>query len=146
MNAQLPAFAEAFADAAAPKPPRRGRKGSPVFALRLSAGERATLEQLAGETPLATYIKFRLLNNLPPLAQVRGVRNGSDTKLIAQLLAVLGQSHLANNLNQLARHANMGTLDVTPETEAQLQDACAEIKAMRRDLMAALGSRSEAAS
>jgi hypothetical protein len=143
MRAGDPPLSGLFAQALAPKPVRK-RKGSPVFPLRLSADERARLEELAGETPLATYIKFRIFNNLPPLAQLQGVRNGCDTKLIAQLLAVLGEARIANNLNQLARHANMGTLEVTPETELQLLEACADVQIMRRALMTALGSKSEA--
>ena len=139
-----PTLSSHFAQALVGKPVRRKRKGSPVFPLRLSPDERARLETLAGETPLATYIKFRIFNNLPPLAQLQGVRDGCDTKLIAQLLAVLGESRLSQNLNQLARHANMGTLDATPEVSVQLLEACAEVQTMRRALMTALGSRSEA--
>ena len=41
--------------------------------------------------------------------------------------------------NQLAKHANMGTLEVSPETEKELMAACAEVRAMRADLVAALG-------
>lgn len=33
----------------------------------------------------------------------------------------------------------MGTLEVSRDTEKELLGACAEIKAMRRDLVAALG-------
>ena len=46
---------------------------------------------------------------------------------------------MANNLNQLAKAANMDNLAVTPATERELVEACAEINAMRRDLVAALG-------
>lgn len=123
--------------------PKRKRTGSPIFKMRLTAEERARLERDAGDTPLATYIKFRLLNGLPDLASLRPAlpcgRPATDTQLIAQLLAVLGQSHLANNLNQLAKAANMGTLEVRPETEQELLDACAAVKAMRQDLISALG-------
>lgn len=126
---------------------RRKRQGSPLFTMRLTQEERARLELDAGETPLATYIKFRLFNNAPDLATYRvrrpGGRPATDTKLIAKLLAALGEARLANNLNQLAKAANMGTLDVSPDTESALLAACAEIHAMRRDLVAALGLKAD---
>ena len=127
--------------------PSARRKRAAPFSLRLSAEERAKLEQAAGETPLAAYIKFRLFNNLPDLASYRprrpGGRPATDTKLIAKLLAALGDARLASNLNQLAKHANMGTLEVSPDTERELLAACAEVHAMRRDLVAALGLKAD---
>lgn len=126
---------------------RTRRKRRAPFSLRLTAEERARLERDAGETPLATYIKFRLFNGLPDLASYRPARPGgrpaTDTKLIARLLAALGEARLANNLNQLAKAANMGTLEVSENTERELLAACEEVHAMRRDLIAALGLKSE---
>jgi hypothetical protein len=55
------------------------------------------------------------------------------------VLASLGQSRIANNLNQLAKAVNIGALPVTPETESEIVEACAAVSAMRRDLMRALG-------
>jgi mobilization protein MobC len=140
------ALAEAFRATAAPKPAKRRRKREAPFSLRLSADERARLAREAGETPLATYIKLRLFNNLGPLASygpaLPGAARGTDTQLIAKLLAALGDARLANNLNQLAKAANMGTLDVSKATENELLSACAEVHAMRRDLIAALGLKS----
>lgn len=128
------------ADQSAPKPRRRG---SPLFVMRLSHKERARLKRDAGETPLATYIKLRLFNNLPDLAtfgpSLPGGRPATDTRLIAQLLAALGASRIANNLNQLAKAANMGDLPLYPEAEADLREACAAVQSMRADLIRALG-------
>jgi hypothetical protein len=122
------------------------RKRPPPFSLRLSSEERARLEQEAGETPLASYIKLRLFNNLPPLtthqAPRQGGRPATDAQLIAKLLAALGASRMASNLNQLAKAANSGILPVTPETESELRQACEDVRAMRRELVAALGLRS----
>jgi hypothetical protein len=46
------------------------------------------------------------------------------------VLALLGRSRLANNLNQLAYAANIGSLPLTPETEEELQAAIAKITSM----------------
>ena len=56
-----------------------------------------------------------------------------------RVLAALGQSRIASNLNQLAKAVNIGVLPVTPETEADMSEACAAVSAMRADLMRALG-------
>ena len=59
--------------------------------------------------------------------------------MLAMVLSELGQSRLASNINQLAKAANMGTLDITPEIEQEIEQACREIQAMRALLIAALG-------
>lgn len=132
-----------FQNAAAAPAPRRKRKGSAQFSMRLTVEERARLEREAGDTPLATYIKFRLLNHMPDLASLGPAlpdgRPATDTQLIAQLLAALGASRLSNNLNQIAKGVNMGTLEIGPDTEKELLDACTAVKAMRQDLITALG-------
>lgn len=75
-----------------------------------------------------------------------------NQKALASVLAMLGQSRLANNLNQLTRSANTGSLAMTPDTEAALKVACRDIATIRHMLMVALGlvdgkvSESESAS
>jgi len=54
------------------------------------------------------------------------------------VLGKLGQSRLSSSLNQLARSANTGSLPVTPDTEAALLEAVAEIREIRRLLIKAL--------
>ena len=51
---------------------------------------------------------------------------------------LLGQSRLSSNLNQLARSANTGSLPITPDTEAALMSAAADVQEIRRLLIAAL--------
>jgi hypothetical protein len=119
------------------------RKGSPRFSMRLSAPERARLETdaKAAGMALASYVKLRLFHNIPGLPQPAPNRPAADTQMIARLLAVLGEARLSQNLNQLAKAANMGTLEVSTDTETALQAACVEVQAMRRDLVIALGLR-----
>lgn len=62
-----------------------------------------------------------------------------DTALLALVLGEFGRSRMASNINQLAKAANIGTLDVTPETEREIVQACAEIQAIRMLLITALG-------
>lgn len=77
---------------------------------------------------------------------IRARRTGlalEDRQALAQALAFLGRSRLANNLNQIAYAVNIGSLPVTPETEAELMAALNEVFKIRRLLMQALGLKLE---
>jgi hypothetical protein len=106
--------------------------------LRLTFTEKARLQQDAAGMPVSDYMRWRLFdpNNPPP--RRRGKNPVKDHKALAQALGLLGQSRLSSNLNQLARSANTGSLPVTPDTEAALLEAVAEIHEIRRLLIEAL--------
>ncbi|MCW3847379.1 MobC family plasmid mobilization relaxosome protein [Sphingomonas sp. LB-2] len=112
------------------------------LSLRLSREERARLERAAGAQPLGTYIKSRLFGDGVVLMPARSRKPVRDERTLAQLLARLGSSRMASNLNQLAHAANIGALDCDEEIATALAAACADIRAMRLMLMTALGSKS----
>ncbi len=66
----------------------------------------------------------------------------ADEVALARVLALMGKSRVANNLNQLAKLANSGSLFVDDEVRGDLNEACRDIQIIRKDLMAALGSKS----
>lgn len=109
------------------------------FSLRLTFEERASLELAAGDMPLGAYIRSQVFKDGKTRRRRRYKRPVKDTQALGQLLGALGEARLANNLNQLAKSANSGSLPVTPETEKALREACAEIHQMRSLLMQALG-------
>jgi hypothetical protein len=106
--------------------------------LRMTFEEKAKLEADAAGLSLAAYIRSRLFDSESPPPRRRGKHPVKDHKALAQALGLLGQSRLSSNLNQLARSANTGSLPVTPDTEAALLAAVAEIHEIRRLLIAAL--------
>lgn len=120
--------------------PKSDRRPPPPFSLRLTFEERARLEREAGDTPLGAYIRSRLFDhpetNRRPRQNKRPVK---DSQAIASVLGELGKSRIANNLNQLAKAANSGSLPLTPETEKSLQEACSGVQWLRTTLMQALG-------
>lgn len=125
---------------------RRSKK-LPPFSLRLTFDERARLEQLAGDEPLGSYIKRKVFDGKgagKKRARSRTRRPIKDEQRLAQVLAMLGQSRIANNLNQLAKSANLGTLPMMPDTERDIRRACADVALMRRELLRALGHRTDA--
>lgn len=95
-------------------------KGFPPFSLRLSFDERAQLESEAGDMALGAYIRERLLGDPSPRKKRR--RPVKDETALSQLLGELSRSNLANNLNQLAKAAHSGSLDVTPDTERAIRE------------------------
>lgn len=122
------------------KTPAKQRPKRPApFSLRLSGEERAQLIAEAKGAPLGAYIKTKLMGcALPPSSRRSGLPV-EDRKALAQALALLGQSRMASNLNQLAYAANIGVLERGPETEAALNDTLADIRALRDLLLKALG-------
>jgi hypothetical protein len=115
-----------------------GKREAP-FSLRLSFEERVKLRHAAGDMPVASYIKSLLFADDAPVYRRRGKSPVKDHKALAEVLACLGASRIANNLNQLAKAANLGSLYFDRETKAQIAAACGDIKVMRQLLMGALG-------
>lgn len=119
----------------------QGKARSAPFSLRLSFEERAALEKRAGDLPVATYIKSLLFADHAPRIVKRMRAPVKDQQALAEVLACLGSSRIANNLNQLAKHANSGSLYLDRETKAKLGGACDDIRTMRQLLMRALGMK-----
>ncbi len=125
---------------------KRRKKRLPPFSLRLSSEDRARLAMEAAGAPLGAYIKAKVLGSTVPLRLRRTGLAVEDRTALAQALALLGRSRIANNLNQLAHLANVGALPMTVETEAELCAALSDVRDVRRLLMTALGLKVEAAS
>lgn len=111
------------------------------FSMRLTPEERSYLDAHCGGRPWAAYIRECVFG--PHAKQRKAVRRPRvEDRELAAMLSELGRSGLSSNLNQLAKSANIGTLDVGDETEQQLQDACDAVLAMREALVSALGIKS----
>lgn len=113
------------------------------FSLRLTFEERAELEKAAAGMPLGAYIRSKVLNGTEQKRRTRGKFPVKDYQALGQVLAALGKSRVANNLNQLAKAVHTGSLPVTPETEEEIKSACRDVRRMRTDLLTALGRSPE---
>lgn len=130
----VPAFRAALQNQAAKRRPA-------PLSLRLSPEERARLERDAAGRSLGAYIRARLFGEqAAPAARSRGKFPVKDHQALAKVLAQLGQSRLANNLNQLAKAVHLGALPAGPETEEDLRRAAYDIACMKMLLMRALGT------
>ena len=118
------------------KPPKR-KAASPVT-LRLTPKERAQLEELASGMTLSAYIRACIFAKEERRRKRRPKHAVADKRAMAEALALLGQSRVANNLNQLAYQANIGGLDMDDTSRAQIDEAYQYIGEMRVLLMKAL--------
>ncbi len=115
-------------------------KRSPPFSLRLTFEERARLEQEAGDMPLGAYIRFKVFDQPVDARRPRQVKRPvKDHQALANVLGELGKSRIANNLNQLAKAANSGSLPVDQDVHRAILESCDSIRAMRNLLLTALG-------
>lgn len=122
------------ADVSAPK------KAAP-FSIRLTDDERERLIQDAGGIPLGTYIKATMLDRAPPIRRRASPLPKQDKRILAKALALFTHSRVANNLNQLAKAVNIGTLPVTPETEADIKETLRIVRRLHDLMMGGLGYR-----
>lgn len=118
--------------------PKQRRKRPAPFCIRLSDADRVRLAVEAAGAPLGAYIKAKVLGEAPLRMRRTGL-SVEDRQAHARALALLGQTRLSSNLNQIAHAVNIGVLPVTPETELELFGALADIRELRRLFMAALG-------
>ncbi len=115
------------------------RKRPAPFSIRFTDEERERVEARAGTMPVGAYIKSVVLAEDAPRYRKRRSMAEADQRLLAEILARLGGSRSASNLNQIAKHLNQGTLVMDSVLEADLKRACLEVAWLRNTLMMALG-------
>jgi len=109
-----------------------------TFTLRLTPEDRLRLERDAAGMSLGAYIRWRVFDPNRPPPKSRNKFPVKDHQALSKALAALGQSRIANNLNQLAAAAHIGALPVTPEIEGDLRECVQHVAAIRKILIAAL--------
>ncbi len=122
------------------------KKTSPRITLRLSEEELATLKTLSSGMSLSAYIRKCLFGKNVTPRKVRSLVPVKDQEALAQVLGLLGQTRIANNLNQIAHEANCGSLLIDDYTEIEIKKACAHIAFIRVKLIEALGLKNESSS
>lgn len=112
------------------------------LSLRLSDDERRRLQNAAQGVSLGAYIKAKLFDQPLDTIPSRNRAPIKDHTSLSKVLAWFGASRLPQNLNQLAKAANTGSLPILPETETALKRACDEVRDICRLIRAALGFKS----
>ena len=116
------------------KPERVQAQSTMPFSIRFTADERAYLEEQAGNLSLGTFAREQLLG--AKAQKRRALRKPKvNDKNLALVMTLFGDQRIASNLNQLAKHANMGTLDFDDDVLEQILEACAAMIAIRNYLI-----------
>lgn len=124
------------------KKPEKDKTLSPVT-LRLTKDEISTLNNLSKGMSRSAYIRKCLFGKATAPRKVRSRVPVKDQEALAQVLGLLGQTRIANNLNQIAYEANCGSLLMDEETENEIKLACAHIAWIRVKLIEALGIKNK---
>jgi hypothetical protein len=114
-------------------------KTPPPISFRVTEDERERLEKAASGLSLSAYIRQCVFGEHTASRKVRNRAPIKDHAALARVLGLLGNSRIANNLNQLAKDANCGALRLDRETEAKITEAYSHVIAMRQELIRALG-------
>lgn len=126
------------------KRPHNNKNPQPSpFCMRLTPQERELLERAAGDRPLSAYIRWLIFGNTLPMPRARGKNPVKDQKELAKLLAAFGKSRISNNINQLAKAANSGSLPVNMDVLQALNEAAQSVRWIRQTLINALGLKGE---
>lgn len=132
------------------KPKSKKKKSRTVpISVRVTEEEKAALQKMAGTMALANFIRDKVLGKD---AEKRAKRHkvkprapSVDSKEIARLLGMFGQSELATSMLALSLAATQGNLDVTPEIEEKIEVACDEIHTIKLALILALNVKPQGA-
>ena len=111
----------------------------PRITLRLSKDELSRLKSFSHGMTLSAYIRKCLFGKNVTLRKVRNRVPVEDQKSLARVLGMLGETRIANNLNQIAYEANCGSLLLDEQTEIRLNEASKHVFYIRRELVKALG-------
>lgn len=117
-----------------------------IISVPVSPEQKAELERRAGRRPISAYARDTLFpanDNTPVKPRGSGRAPNKDRASMAAALAKIGQSDVAQNLRALTHLAKIGALPISPETEAALIKASADIADIKAHFMKALGIRED---
>lgn len=123
-------------------PTHKITRDCPRVTVRFSRNDYERLQEMADGAALSIFLRAKALEEKLPMRKGRSASSIKDKQAMAQLLGLLGQSRIANNLNQLAYHANIGSLQLDEETKSQIVEAYDHVLFIRQTLMRALGKKS----
>ncbi len=127
-----------FVKVAADSPDSEMRSRPAPFSIRLSAEERAYLEDKAGNRPLGVYIRAKLLGDAQKRRKATH-KPSVDRAALAQILGLLGKSEQVSCLFLLLAAAEAEQVTLSGKDRAALHGACASMRDMRALLIKALG-------
>lgn len=117
---------------------RRNEQYGIPFSIRLSVEERARLDALAGDMPMAAYVRSRLFDTPSPRHH-KMRRFDVNQSLLKKLVRELGRQHISSRLHLIMNAIDDGDLELDDKLELELRYLCSELRHLRRNIRKALG-------
>lgn len=117
------------------------RQFDSTLTLRLAISERIRLDREAASLNISTaaYVRYLIASEEVQRKLSAHLELRQQRAEYAQILRLLGESRIANNLNQIAYAFNTGTLVFSPDVEAQIKEAYEAILYIRSLLIQSQG-------
>lgn len=119
------------------------KKREPPVSVRFSKKERARLRVLKGDLSENAYIRHQALNPAHPPPRPKRRTVVADFREVAQIKALISQSRLPNNVNQIAKSLHVTPGVLTPDELAQVRELVDLLSLINAKLDLALGQRLE---
>ena len=121
------------------RPQKKPTKPRVLLSVPLTPEQKMDLLRRAGTKPVSSSARDVLFaaNDNPRPARVRSRK--SREVMAATILAQLGKSDVASSLREIARGVQLGIIGTTPETDAALREAAANVNAAAKAALRALG-------
>lgn len=125
------------------RPQKKPAKPRVLLTVPMSPEQKSELARRAGARPVSSYardILFPAHDNAPAMPR-RIRRNKNREAFAAAVLAQLGKCEAAGSLREIARGVRLGTIVVSPETDAALRQAANDVSAAARAALRILAVR-----
>lgn len=119
--------------------PKKGKPRPLYVSLRVTPEEKARLKRDAAGMSISAYVREQVFGDAARPRKTRGKFPVKDHAALAKVLRALGRSNLAQDFDALSWAVDSGSLHLDHESARALRQACADISAMRRELITALG-------
>ena len=123
----------------APAESNEGQERAVYVSLRVTPEEKVRLVHDAAGMSLSAYVRERLFGVATRPRKARGRFPVKDHEALARVLRALGRSNLSQDFDALSWAVRNGSVHLDPGSAQALRQACMDISAMRRELVAALG-------
>ena len=119
--------------------PDEKKERSVYVSLRVSSEEKARLQREAAGLSISAYVRERLFGEAARPRKTRGKFPVKDHEALARVLRALGCSNLAQDFDALSWAVRDGSVQLDDDSKRAFVRACADVSAMHRELIAALG-------
>lgn len=128
-------------EAVSSKPSRRPSSSTkPCFvSIRVTPDEKASLEKDASGVSVSAYVRERLLGEDVKPGRTRSKPPIKDHIALARVLRALAQSSFKPDFDTVSADTDAGDVELSASAQISIAKAQADIAAMRRDLIIALG-------